>query len=72
MDNNDILIRLRYALEIKNKEMAEIFKLGDVEVTVPEVSNITLSVGSVISGFTRAGRSEMSYPALNMFICRRL
>ena len=37
MDNNDILIRLRYALEIKNKEMAEIFKLGGVEVTVPEV-----------------------------------
>jgi uncharacterized protein YehS (DUF1456 family) len=40
MDNNDILIRLRYALEIKNKEMAEIFKLGDVEVTVPEVVQI--------------------------------
>lgn len=29
MDNNDILIRLRYALEIKNSEMAEIFKLGE-------------------------------------------
>lgn len=28
MENNDILIRLRYALEIKNSEMAEIFKLG--------------------------------------------
>ncbi|PFN99456.1 cytoplasmic protein [Bacillus sp. AFS076308] len=40
MDNNDILIRLRYALEIKNKEMAEIFKLGGVEVTVPEVIQI--------------------------------
>jgi uncharacterized protein YehS (DUF1456 family) len=40
MDNNDILIRLRYALEIKNKEMAEIFKLGGVEVTVPEVIRI--------------------------------
>jgi len=40
MDNNDILIRLRYALEIKNKEMAEIFKLGGVEVTVPEVIKI--------------------------------
>ncbi|MED4202472.1 DUF1456 family protein [Neobacillus mesonae] len=37
MDNNDILIRLRYALEIKNKEVAEIFKLGGVDVTVPEV-----------------------------------
>ena len=40
MENNDILIRLRYALEIKNKEMAEIFKLGGVEVTVPEVIKI--------------------------------
>lgn len=40
MENNDILIRLRYALEIKNKEMAEIFKLGGVEVTVPEVIRI--------------------------------
>lgn len=40
MDNNDILIRLRYALEIKNKEMAEIFKLGGVELSVPEVVKI--------------------------------
>jgi uncharacterized protein YehS (DUF1456 family) len=40
MDNNDILIRLRYALEIKNKEMAEIFNLGGVEVAVPEVIKI--------------------------------
>ncbi|MDQ0201581.1 YehS family protein [Neobacillus ginsengisoli] len=40
MDNNDILIRLRYALEIKNTEMVEIFKLGGVEVTVPEVLKI--------------------------------
>ncbi|MFK2826026.1 DUF1456 family protein [Bacillus sp. B190/17] len=40
MDNNDILIRLRYAMEIKNKEMAEIFKLGGVDVTVPEVIKI--------------------------------
>ena len=37
MNNNDILIRLRYALDIKNTEMVEIFKLGDVEVTKEEV-----------------------------------
>ncbi|MCM3570257.1 DUF1456 family protein [Neobacillus mesonae] len=42
MDNNDILIRLRYALEIKNKEMAEIFKLGGEDVTVPEVVKILI------------------------------
>jgi uncharacterized protein YehS (DUF1456 family) len=35
--NNDILIRLRYALDIKNTDMVEIFKLGGVEVTKEEV-----------------------------------
>ena len=37
MDNNDILIRLRYALDIKNKDMIEIFKLGGMEFTKEEV-----------------------------------
>ena len=37
MNNNDILIRLRYALEIKNTEMVEIFKLGGIEVKKEEV-----------------------------------
>lgn len=37
MDNNDILIRLRYALDIKNTDMVEIFKLGGMEVTKEEV-----------------------------------
>ncbi|MCK1994007.1 DUF1456 family protein [Peribacillus muralis] len=37
MHNHDILIRLRYALDIKNKDMVEIFKLGDIEVSREEV-----------------------------------
>ncbi|KUO50467.1 MAG: cytoplasmic protein [Desulfitibacter sp. BRH_c19] len=37
MDNNDILIRLRYALDIKNTDMVEIFKLGGIEATKEEV-----------------------------------
>ncbi|WP_340372730.1 DUF1456 family protein [Peribacillus sp. FSL E2-0218] len=37
MHNHDILIRLRYALDIKNKDMVEIFKLGDIDVTREEV-----------------------------------
>lgn len=37
MNNNDILIRLRYALDLKNTEMIDIFKLGDVEVTKEDV-----------------------------------
>ena len=40
MDNNDILIRLRYALDIKNKDMVEIFKLGDIELTKEEVLQV--------------------------------
>jgi uncharacterized protein YehS (DUF1456 family) len=37
MDNNDILIRLRYALDIKNKDMIEIFKLGGMEFSKEEI-----------------------------------
>ena len=37
MDNNDILIRLRYALDIKDSDMIEIFKLGGIEVTKEEL-----------------------------------
>lgn len=40
MDNNDILIRLRYALDIKNNDMLEIFKLGGMEVTKEELPKI--------------------------------
>jgi len=44
MENNDILIRLRYALELKNKEVAEIFHLGGVEVSVPDVVKILTKI----------------------------
>lgn len=40
MDNNDILIRVRYALDIKNQDMIEIFKHGGIEVTKEEVLKI--------------------------------
>lgn len=40
MENNDILIRLRYALDIKNTDMVEIFKLGGIKVTKDEVLKI--------------------------------
>lgn len=38
MNNNDILIRLRYALDFTNTEMADIFKLGGIEVTKEDVN----------------------------------
>lgn len=37
MNNNDILIRLRYALDMKDTDIVEIFKLGGIEVTKEEV-----------------------------------
>ncbi|NWQ42326.1 DUF1456 family protein [Bacillus sp. EB106-08-02-XG196] len=40
MENNDILIRLRYALDIKNTDVVEIFKLGGIDVTKDDVLKI--------------------------------
>lgn len=42
MDNNDILIRLRYALDIRDIDMVKIFKLGGVELTVEEVRKLLI------------------------------
>lgn len=40
MDNNDLLIRLRYALDIKNSDMVEIFKLGGIEFSKEDVLKV--------------------------------
>ncbi|ASF38934.1 cytoplasmic protein [Halobacillus halophilus] len=40
MDNNDIVIRLRYALDIKDQDMAEIFRLGGENLTTEEVGKV--------------------------------
>lgn len=40
LNNNDILIRLRYALDIQNTEMVEIFKLGGIELSKEEVLKV--------------------------------
>jgi uncharacterized protein YehS (DUF1456 family) len=42
MNNNDILIRLRYALDIKDTDMIEIFKLGGIEVSKEDVLKILI------------------------------
>jgi len=42
MDNNDILIRLRYAIDIKDIEIVKIFKLGNLEVTEEEVRKLLI------------------------------
>ena len=40
MTNNDLLIRLRYALDIKNTDMVEMFRLGGMDFTKNEVLKI--------------------------------
>lgn len=40
MNNNDILIRLRYALDMRDIDMLEMFKLGGVEITRDELRTI--------------------------------
>ena len=42
MDNNDILIRLRYALDIRDIDMVKIFKLGGVELTPEQVRKLLI------------------------------
>jgi uncharacterized protein YehS (DUF1456 family) len=42
MDNNDILIRLRYALDIKDADMVEVFRLGGLELTKEAVQKMLL------------------------------
>jgi uncharacterized protein YehS (DUF1456 family) len=37
MLNNDIMIRLRYGLDVKDTDMVEIFKLGGVNVTKDDI-----------------------------------
>lgn len=44
MVTNDLLIRLRYALNIKNSDVAEMFKLGGVPLTALDVSNMLQKV----------------------------
>lgn len=44
MNNNDRLVRLRYALDIKDAEMVDIFKLGELEITKEEVQQLLTKV----------------------------
>jgi uncharacterized protein YehS (DUF1456 family) len=46
MENHDILKRLRYALDIKDIDMVEIFKLGGVTITKEKIQEMLLSSNS--------------------------
>ena len=39
MDNNDIIRRIRYAFDINDSKMIELFGLGDVQVTRAQISS---------------------------------
>ena len=39
MDNNDIIRRLRYAFDLNDSEMIEVFSFGDVKVTRAQISS---------------------------------
>ncbi len=57
MNNNDILIRIRYALNLKDGQMVKIFKLGGVEVTEEEVKKLLTKVKDDF-GFQDANDNE--------------
>ncbi len=40
MNNNDIVIRIRYALDIRDQDVMEIFKLGGVDLSKEEVRKV--------------------------------
>lgn len=42
MDNNDRLIRIRYALDIKDTDMIEIFRLGGKEITRDDLAKMLI------------------------------
>ncbi|WP_414839427.1 DUF1456 family protein [Carnobacterium sp. TMP28] len=44
MNNNDRLVRLRYALDIKDVEMVELFKLGELDMTKEEVQQLLTKI----------------------------
>ncbi|MRX73638.1 DUF1456 family protein [Bacillus lacus] len=45
MDNNDRIIRLRYALDLRNSEVEEIFKHGGMEISREEISKLLTKTG---------------------------
>jgi len=70
MNNNDILIRLRYALDLKDVEMQEIFKLGGIEITKEDVQELLKKINHDIEGNEESiiCTNEMIDAFLNGFI----
>ncbi len=67
MNNNDILVRIRYALDIKNADMVQIFKLGGYEVTLDEVRKMLIK-SKVSASHDDAEDDEEMYIECNNFM----
>lgn len=46
MNNNDCLVRIRYALDIKDSDMVELFRLGGSDISKEEVRALLQKTGS--------------------------
>jgi uncharacterized protein YehS (DUF1456 family) len=68
MENNDIMVRLRYALDIKNTDMVEIFKLGGVDVTKDEVLEMLRKPADEDEEYSMKINNKMVESFLNGFI----
>lgn len=58
MNNNDILIRLRYALDIKDSDMVEIFGLGGTKTTKEELQKMLTKLKSTETEIDEFGENE--------------
>ena len=68
MENNDILRRVRYALDLKNPEMVEIFKLGGVEISKADVVEMLTKVDEEEEQDTLKCNNKMMESFLNGLI----
>jgi len=76
MDNNDRLIRMRYALNIKNPEMQKIFKLGGEELSIEYIEKLLIkskdryfdSEGKQLDADDKADNIEVSNHIFESFL----
>jgi len=68
MDNNDLLIRLRYALDIKDTDMVKMFELGGVEVSKEEVRKMLIKSDDGYHDEARSHDEEVEEKKVDKFI----
>lgn len=66
MNNNDLLIRLRYALNLRDVQVKEIFALGGVDLSIGDVRNMMTKVSDEDSFETH--NMECTYEGFDAFL----